>query len=397
MQMKRYYFIGIAIILMAALALVGYGAWLNYSDENQIAHRMEERRLQLTGARAESYEIQPTMNLDTVRIYCEKVTDAVAMTDGRIQHWAVKKQAAVHQGDLLLTMRNEQIPLRIQEAASSMRRAEAALAQAVNSYHRQQRLLERRATSREKYEEAEAQYQAALESVEEAKARHDQYLVQQDWLNIYSPVDGDVLIIYHGDGAFVQAGSPVAMIGDFSELLFDVIMNDKEAVNFSPGDSAVLRLQEAPANQKVYGTGYSEGNQGENMEIHAELKEISPSPEEPSDIRQLVWKINNRPHFLEPMTYNGVTLQFMVPRRCLTIPRIALLDSQYSSVFVADADGVLHQRQVETGVSDLERIEILSGLSEGDVVIVGNLDGLQDGMRVDVVMQEANRNGNPGK
>ena len=43
--MKRYFFIGIAVILALALALVAYGTWLNVSDEKQIARRMDERVL----------------------------------------------------------------------------------------------------------------------------------------------------------------------------------------------------------------------------------------------------------------------------------------------------------------------------------------------------------------
>ncbi|MBR3457432.1 MAG: hypothetical protein IKH16_04670, partial [Selenomonadaceae bacterium] len=63
--MKRYYFIGIVVILALALALVGYGAWLNYSDENQIARRMEERALQLTGTRVQMRELRPELFMDT--------------------------------------------------------------------------------------------------------------------------------------------------------------------------------------------------------------------------------------------------------------------------------------------------------------------------------------------
>ena len=41
---------------------------------------------------------------------------------------------------------------------------------------------------------------------------------------------------------------------------------------------------------------------------------------------------------------------------------------------------------VKTGVLDDKYIEILSGLAEGEVVITGNLDGLEDGMKADVEM-----------
>ena len=73
--MKKYFYIGIVVILMMALALVGYGAWLNYSDEDQIARRMDSRVLQLEGARAEMRELQPSLTLDAVRFSSESMTD----------------------------------------------------------------------------------------------------------------------------------------------------------------------------------------------------------------------------------------------------------------------------------------------------------------------------------
>ena len=89
--MKKYFYIGIVVILMMALALVGYGAWLNYSDEDQIARRMDSRVLQLEGARAEMRELQPSLTLDAVRFSSESMTDAVALTNGRILNWYVEK------------------------------------------------------------------------------------------------------------------------------------------------------------------------------------------------------------------------------------------------------------------------------------------------------------------
>ena len=53
-------------------------------------------------------------------------------------------------------------------------------------------------------------------------------------------------------------------------------------------------------------------------------------------------------------------------------------------MFVVE-DDVAHQRAVETGLSDATRVEILSGLAEGDEVVVGpyrSLKDLEDGDRV---------------
>ena len=106
--MKRYFFIGLAAILVLAIALVGYGTWLNVSDENQIARRMDERALTLTGAKVKRRSLHPTIEMDAVRLYSENMADAVALIDGRIIEWYVKKNSAVQKGDTLLRLRPRQ-------------------------------------------------------------------------------------------------------------------------------------------------------------------------------------------------------------------------------------------------------------------------------------------------
>ena len=66
------------------------------------------------------------------------------------------------------------------------------------------------------------------------------------------------------------------------------------------------------------------------------------------------------------------------------MPLSAMVDKSRDRVFVIDEDNRIHERTVETGVVGDRYIEILSGLSEGELVITGNMDGLEDGMTADV-------------
>ncbi|MBQ9615910.1 MAG: hypothetical protein IJR38_06190, partial [Selenomonadaceae bacterium] len=134
--MKRNFYIGIVVILSLAVILVGYGAWLNYSDEDQIARRMDSRRVELLAARVVKRDFLPVFRLDAVRFSSDNMTDAVALTDGRIVRWHVGKNTDVVKDQLLVTMSNENLPLRIQEAESAISRGEAMLAQTYSSYQR---------------------------------------------------------------------------------------------------------------------------------------------------------------------------------------------------------------------------------------------------------------------
>ena len=388
--MKKIYGVAMVLIIFMALAIVAWGAWLNYSDENQIANRMDNRRVEVTAAKAVRREFAPTISLDAVRFVSDNMTDAVALTDGRILSWQVEKNEKVSKGQNLVEMVNESIPLKIQQAESSISRAEAMMTQARNSYQRQGRLKARRATSQEKYEEAEAQYMAAQGALREAQAQRDQYLVQQGWLSVKAPLDGEVLLIYQQAGAQVQAGTPIALVGDFSQLTFSLNLSDRDARHLQLGQTIYLAFAERKLTGKAYDTDYGVGNKERGMEIKAVLREIVPDLSEPADIRRTVWAVDNRARLLEPMLYTGVTMRTGQSYEALTVPLAAMIDKAHDTVFVLDAEGIIHLRTVKAGADDKKYIEIYDGLVEGDTVIVGNLEGLEDGMKVDAEVEGDN-------
>ena len=388
--MKKIYGVAMVLIIFMALAIVAWGAWLNYSDENQIANRMDNRSVEVTAAKAARREFAPTISLDAVRFVSDNMTDAVALTDGRILNWQVEKNEKVSKGQSLVEMVNESIPLKIQQAESSISRAEAMMTQARNSYQRQGRLKARRATSQEKYEEAEAQYMAAQGALREAQAQRDQYLVQQGWLSVKAPLDGEVLLIYQQAGAQVQAGTPIALVGDFSQLTFSLNLSDRDARHLQLGQTIYLAFAERKLTGKAYDTDYGVGNKERGMEIKAVLREIVPDLSEPADIRRTVWAVDNRARLLEPMLYTGVTMRTGQSYEALTVPLAAMIDKAHDKVFVLDAEGIIHLRTVKAGADDKKYIEIYDGLVEGDTVIVGNLEGLEDGMKVDAEVEGDN-------
>lgn len=380
--MKKYFYIGVAVIICFAIAIVCYGAWLNYSDAKQIAKRMEERTITVLCDEVERRDILPKVNLGAVRFSSDNMTDAVALTDGRIQRWFVEKNSAVRKGEVLLTMVNEQIPLKIQQATSAVSQEEAMLSRALSMYRRQARLLERNATSKDKYEEAEANYSAAQEKLKAAKAQLAQYQIQSDWLSVTSPIDGEVLIIYQHEGANIQTGTPVALVGNFTRLKFSVNVEDLDAQKVRLGDSFSLTFNDNVTSNKAYNTKYGVGNKGDNQKVVATIIEISPDLSEPADMRRVVFEVDNRAHILEPMTYTEVTMELQKRENLLAVPLSALTDTTMDKVFIVDENDIVRLKSVKLGVSDGEYVEIVSGLNEGERVVLGNFEGLAEGLKV---------------
>lgn len=386
--MKKLYMVGLVFILLFAVAMVAYGAWLNKSGENQITERMESRTIPLQGAKAKVRDMHPKLFLETINLYSEDMADAVALIDGRIEQIFVSKNSDVKRGQVIFTLVNEEIALKIQQADSSIAKAEAQLANAKNNYARYKRLRDRDATSIEKFDEAEAAYLASEAALKEAQTVKQQLLVQSSRQDVTAPIDGEILILYKQQGAYVQAGTPLALVGNFSRLFFSLPVEDKDAQRLSIGDRAELSFTNSQILRKAYDTDYAAGNRGDAENFPVYVKEIMPSLNEPASLRKVVFEVDNRVKLLEQQAYNGAVLTSAQTRKLLTVPLAAMTDSNHSSVFVINAEDKLERRKVRTGADDGNYIEIISGLSEGERVVTSAAEGLENGMKVTMTLME---------
>jgi len=386
--MKKYYFVGLVITLLMAVGLIAYGAYLNKTDENQIEMRMENRTIPLQGATAKFRNLQPIFVLDAINLTSEEMADAVALIDGRIENSFVQKNSSVNKGQVLFGLVNEDIPIKIQQIESTIARAEAQVLQSKNSFARYERLREKNATSMEKYDEAKLNYEAAQASLREAEAQKAQLLVQDSRQQVTAPIDGEILIAYKQIGAYVTAGTPIALIGNFSKLDFSLPVEDAQVKNFSVGERFEMNFKNSRAFQKAYDTEYSAGNLGNAQTFPVFVKEIIPNLNQSAAMRKIVFEIDNSAGILEQQTYSGVELIRNQKHNALTIPIAALSDKNKPVIFVVTAENILERREIEIGADDGKFVEILSGLREGETVITSATKGLENGMKVTVNLSD---------
>lgn len=384
--MKKSYMVGLVLILLFSGVMIAYGAWLNKTGENQITERMANRTIPLQGAKVQVRDFYPRIVMETVNLYSEEMADAVALIDGRIDQIFVSKNSSVRRGQVIFSLVNDDIPLKIQQADSSIAKAEAQLANARNNYARYTRLMERDATSKEKFDEAEAAFFATEAALKEAQTVKEQLLVQSSRQDVIAPIDGEILILYKQQGAYVQAGTPLALVGNFSRLFFSMPIDDRHAKRLAVGDSAELSFTSSQILRKAYDTEYAAGNRGDAEIFSVHVRDIMPPLNEPATLRKVVWEVDNRVGLLEQQAYSGAVLRSSRSRKLLAVPLDAMTDSNHNAVFVVTPQNTIERRIVKTGTDDGEYIEILTGLSEGETVITSASEGLEDGMKVTVTL-----------
>ena len=73
-------------------------------------------------------------------------------------------------------------------------------------------------------------------------------------------------------------------------------------------------------------------------------------------------------------------------KQAITIPRRAITErGQLISVFVVDESGIARLRLIKTGKIYGDRIEVLTGLSDGERIVVDRVEAVSDGSRVESI------------
>lgn len=383
--MKKNFYIGVGLIVFLILSLLAYGVYLNQRSESNIAKRMAENRLPLRGAKVQMRNIFPKFKLEILNLYSNNMVDITALLDGKVNSFFVGQNNFVQEGQPVVELVNDEVPLQMKQAESDIIQARANLTRAENTFKRYSELLTMDAISKQKFDEAQADFESSQAILESAIAKRDQLTIRQDRQIVTASISGEILRIYKPVGSYVTAGTPIALIGNFDTLYFDTNLFSDVNEKIDIGQIVEVHFADDEKFNKAYGAHYAAGNLGDKQIFTAKLIEISPPFSQPAALRKLTWKIDNSVGLLEPGFYDGAHINFTSPRHCLTIPEDITVDDRDNYVFIAE-DGILKLRKIVTGFSDGDFIQVISGLNEGDIVITSSNSGLSEGLSVDVTV-----------
>jgi len=218
--------------------------------------------------------------------------------------------------------------------------------------------------------------QAALDAAEsqlvaaKAKLSHDQTLY--DYSKITAPFSGVVTQRYANLGTLVQAGTssstqamPIVKLSQ-DDLFRLVIPVPESYVRYiRVGDPVDVRV---PSLNRSF--------PGKVSRFSVDVREDTRTMHTEVDVR-------NRDHVLVPGLYADADLTLEHKEDIPTIPLQAVYhEGDKTSVFVVDANNQLQDRPVNLGLQTATDAEVVSGLHEGESVVVSDRSGLKPGEKV---------------
>jgi RND family efflux transporter MFP subunit len=194
----------------------------------------------------------------------------------------------------------------------------------------------------------------------------------QGYSKIVAPFDGVITWRYADTGALIQAGTsnsssmPVVKLAQSNLLRLRIPIPESLAGKVHRGDSADVHVQATDEHFK------------------GKIMRLTDSFDRSTRAMQVEIDVPNPKYHLAPGMYADVVLQTQSKPEALTIPVQALLrNGDKSSVMVVDAQNHVGVREVQTGIESPNRVEVISGLKEGDKVISGNQRSYQEGQTVE--------------
>jgi membrane fusion protein (multidrug efflux system) len=293
----------------------------------------------------------------TATLEAEADAEIIAKVGGEVRQIFVEEGDRVRAGQVLAQLDDRQ--LRLQAAQTR-----AALAKAERDFNRQVELNAKGLVSAGAFENLKY-------DLDNHRAAHDLAQLNLSYSAIRAPFAGVVAERHVKLGKELAVGSPVFRVTDPTPLKASVFVPERELARLKPGQ---------PANVAA------DALAGRSFPAHVKL--VSPMVDAATATFKVTLEVDDPEGDLKPGMFARVGIVFERRADTLTIPRIALLDSDGSSnVFVVNS-GKAEQRAIKTGLANAGRVEIIQGLEGAEQVVVVGQNGLKDGNPVRVVTLE---------
>ena len=269
----------------------------------------------------------------------------------RVLEVRVSAGTAVKQGDVVAVLDDREVRSRAEQARAALAAAEAQAGQAESELRRARLLIQKQATTPQDLEAAEARAKATRAQVAQARDGLTEVQVMLGDTTLRAPFDGVVAERLVDPGDMAAPGKPVVVIHDPQSLRLEADVGERCAAPLAVGQEIPVRLESL------------------QRDIVARIEVIAPVADPQS--RTFLIKAALPP---QPDLRAGIFGTVRVTcgtHSALLIPAAAVTHSgQLEGVRIVTESGV-RTRNVRTGKTYGDQVEVLSGVLEGEKVVVG--------------------------
>lgn len=348
----------------------GGGTWGGRSQEPKA---LSVRTHQVTRQPISTYVVANT-TMEAVR----EVT-VIARLNALIQRLTVEEGNAVREGQVLAQLDDREVRNELAQAEIAVSQAEVAVQQArvraqlsLASFERAQSLFDQKLTSQQDFDQASLNNRTdalGLENsqrqLDAARARLEAVRIQLEYTSILSPITGVVTQRLVDVGSRVNPGETVFHVQEFPPLWARIHVPERVLPQLRLGQPARLKIETYPG-----------------RDFSGVIKMISPTVDANTGTVRVTLELRS-PGDLRPGMFGTAYIATQTNPDAVVIPRRAILrEREMSYVFVVTPDSTVNRREITTGFSEEDLVEVVRGVEAGETIVTVGVETLNDGYPV---------------
>ena len=299
-------------------------------------------------------------------------TPIYARTNGYLRRWYVDIGSHVRKGQLLAEIETPELDQQLQQAEADLKSAEANMRLAQTTSVRWQSLLEKHAVSKQETDQMVSDYAARQANYAASQANVRRLQELQGYERVTAPFDGTITARDTDIGALIGTGS-----GTTPRELFHL--------------AAVRRLRIYVAVPEVYADSVRDGatvsitqDADPKTIITGTISRNSSAIDQMSRTLNVQVDVDNGKGQLLPGAYVFVHFKLPAASQTVTIPSNALLFREEGLRVGVVRDGVVQLTPITIGHDFGATVEVTSGLTPNDTIVLDPSDSLTSGTKVEV-------------
>jgi len=308
-----------------------------------------------------------------------------AKVSGYVSQMNVDFGDKVKAGELLATLEVPELHDELDSARATEQKAEADYTNANLLYTRLLAVNKDHPNlvAQQDLDTAQANDLSTAAAIAAAKAEVEKYRTLVSYTQITAPFDGVVTHRYADPGALIQAGTssdtqslPLVRVSDNYRLRLDFPVDVDYVQDVEPGDPVEVRVE------SLGGKTFTGSITRFTRDVDDNTRKMTTEIEVPNLDLTLV-----------PGMYATVVLKVEKRPNALVVPIEAVAGGATPTVLVVNQNHQIEERAVTLGLETPDKYEVLSGLHEGDLVVIGNRAGFQVGQKVEPKLIELSMRG----
>lgn len=359
-----------AVVILAA---IGYGIYSRRSHESKLQETTAQESIPhviVTHASVGSKSGQLTLP-GSVSAYIE--TPIYSRTNGYLKKWYFDIGAHVKQGQLLALVETPEVDQQLIQSRAELERQEANAQLAGTTSDRWQSLLAKHAVSQQEADQARSNYIAAQAAVDASKANVKRLEELQNYEKITAPFSGVITARNTDIGDLINAGSGSANprelfhLADTSRMRVYAAVPELYADRVRNGGVATITQDSSPG-----------------QVITGNIVRNSSAIDRTSRTLNVEVDIDNRDNLLRPGAYVFVHFDLPGAAGTFTIPSNTMLFRAQGAQVAVVKDDHVQLKSIKIGHDYGDTVEVLSGITAQDPIILSPADSLVNGAQVRV-------------